>query len=195
MSGIHLRLALVSLILVLTIACNRKNYPNENAPQPGNAARFDSRPADHLLDKEVNQVVPNEALAQESDSANLFFTYQRTPCYGKCPSYLVTAQKDGSILYEGRRNVEMIGLFQAKLTDEQMTKILDTAKSINFFSLADMYPEDGQFPTDLPSSIIFIQSNDYAHKVVNKIEAPESLISFEKYLENIFKQLTWIKID
>ena len=42
-------------------------------------------------------------------------TLERTPCFGYCPSYKVTLKSDGTIIYEGKKFVQMMGTYKGEV--------------------------------------------------------------------------------
>jgi TonB family protein len=77
-----------------------------------------------------------------------YFFYERTPCFGKCPSYRVEVLSNGVITYVGKRNVERIGTFKAKLSLAQRKQVL---KAFNHYKLPAKSATNEKLASDLPS--------------------------------------------
>jgi hypothetical protein len=69
-------------------------------------------------------------------------TFDRSRCYGECPSYTIVVRANGYVTYEGRKFVKILGLIQSKLSKGQI-KILnaDVARS-RFFTLQNSYGDE-----------------------------------------------------
>ena len=52
-----------------------------------------------------------------------YIKIERTPCYGKCPTYSVELKPDGKLIYNGKANVKMLGIFDGQISKEQAAKI------------------------------------------------------------------------
>lgn len=75
-------------------------------------------------------------------------------CYGSCPSYTVSVFDDGSLVYEGRDYVRVVGERRARLGDDTMQKIVDLFFNARVFELADRY----EYPvTDCASADLTFQ--------------------------------------
>src|SRR3982751_4511189 len=88
--------------------------------------------------------------AQNSSSADQIteVTLERTACFGSCPIYKVTLRSDGTVIYEGKRFVEMIGTYKGRSYGfEHLAKFI---LSQDYFNLKDNYTRP---VTDLPSTI------------------------------------------
>ena len=45
-----------------------------------------------------------------------FISLQKKSCYGKCPIYEIEIFENGSLIFNGKKNVEKIGVYNSKLT-------------------------------------------------------------------------------
>ncbi len=64
--------------------------------------------------------------------------FERTPCYGSCPSYAVVLNRDGSATYDGRAFVEREGLHRGEIDIFEFARL---SLLIDRFRLGDMDPE------------------------------------------------------
>jgi hypothetical protein len=138
-----------------------------------------------------------KAVAQDtavfgSDADPVFFSLERTPCFGKCPAYVITIQRDGSATYVGRSNAEREGTYTGKVDEATMVKLLDKANEIGFFDMQDKY--DGQV-TDLPSTIIRVNANGKDKKVIGRYRTPSSFKPFAAYADSLLVPVQWTKVN
>ena len=112
-----------------------------------------------------------------------FISLQKKSCYGKCPIYVIEIFKNGSLIFNGKKNVEKIGVYNSKLTKEDMSKILDKAKHIKFQKLQNEYIES---LNDLPRTILKVKNKvvEYNSEYPKELEILENLI-YEISLKSI----------
>lgn len=110
---------------------------------------------------------------------------ERTMCFGVCPAYKMEIYGDGKIVYEGIKNVDHIGKFEGKTTTEKIDQLLAKATEIGYADLNDSY--ENKSITDLPSTTTVILLNGVSKKVYSRYNAPEKLVAFQKFFEELFK--------
>ena len=118
-------------------------------------------------------------------------TYQRTPCYGKCPVFRVVWYSDGSVMYIGSAYVDKRGYYRAAPGRTAIGALLESVAELGFFDLADQYPPNGPFPTEFPNIIISLQQGDFEKKVVHNHLAPPNLLQIETLLEEWLDRQSW----
>ena len=114
-------------------------------------------------------------------------TFERTPCFGTCPGYVMQVYADGRVAYEGRRAVPMMGKKDLKLPAAAVANMLRQAHEAHFEQFEKRYSRN---TTDLPSTIVAIRQPDGTLKTVVVEEgAPENVKELFAYLGNQFDQL------
>lgn len=114
-------------------------------------------------------------------------TFERTPCYGTCPAYLMQVYVDGRVAYEGRHSVPLMGKHELKLPASTVAEMLRQAKEAHFETFEKQYLSGA---TDMPSVIVSIrQSDGTTKKVTAEPTAPENVKSYFTYLGTRFDQL------
>ena len=69
---------------------------------------------------------------------------------------------------------------------------MDFANEIGYFEMENVY--DQQSVTDVPSTITSLRNEEGLKTVVDRFNAPEELIRFEKFFDSLFEGLEWIPI-
>jgi hypothetical protein len=145
--------------------------------------------------------------AQPAEKITQFdlISFERTKCYGTCPSYWMDIRSDGSVQYLGKGHVKIQGVAKAKLTPEQIEKLIEAINEVNFFALSDSYPskENGceRLVTDQPSVVIRIKVAE-RDKTVNHYHGcldgseprriyPSNLVEFENKIDKIVGTSRW----
>ena len=146
-------------ILILAVSCKQTKPAIENS----------------TLDSDTS-TPKNEIPVKES----LFLTMERTPCFGKCPSYKLTIFNTGNVVYEGFTFAKKEGKHTKKLSKIQLTEIQDKIESINLFEMNDKY--DSQI-TDIPSTILFVVYKGKKKKILDRVGGPDELKKLEKLID------------
>ena len=123
---------------------------------------------------------------------SLFLAFEKTPCYGTCPAYLLKIYNKGYVSYEGRSNVKNIGKFYSYVGPGRITEIKELITSIDFFNLKSIYELQGA--TDLPGSITTVKMGKKIKTVKTQggfTETPAELKNFERFLDNMANELKY----
>lgn len=120
----------------------------------------------------------------------LFASIERTPCFGRCPTYTMKIYSDGFVEFNGERDHDMIGLYTTTITQQQMDAILETANDIEFFTFDDKY-DDGMV-TDLPSTTTTIVADGKTKSVMRRHGHPKSLVQLEQAIDAVIKSARWL---
>lgn len=108
--------------------------------------------------------------------------FQRTPCYGTCPSYTATIFADGRVEYDGQRFVNLLGKHTLSLPLATVQQMLAEAKRIDFNKLQEKYSGN---TSDLPATIITVHPVGQPAKAVYAEEdIPANLQGYIKYLQS-----------
>ncbi|MCK5463800.1 MAG: hypothetical protein KAI95_12315, partial [Bacteroidales bacterium] len=113
---------------------------------------------------------------------NLLIEMQRTPCYGYCPVYTIMIDKKGKGLFEGVENVDKIGIFSFKLSQDELMEIEIAFQEVDFFQLKKIY--DAQV-SDLPTTYISYNKDGNRKKIMDYYGAPEKLRTLENNIETL----------
>lgn len=123
-----------------------------------------------------------------SAADSVFFSVERTPCFGKCPTYSTRVDRNGGVEWVGRQNVERMGTWNAHMDYAQMELLLDRAKAIGFFAMQDRY--DGEV-TDLPSTILRVNADGTDKQVMGRYRTPPGFKSLATYADSLLGTLEW----
>lgn len=127
---------------------------------------------------------------QKPQPDSLILSYERTPCFGRCPVFAIMVYKSGYTTYEGKMNTEYSGMNYQYMDLEIIKGIINRANEVGFFTLRDEY--DGGV-SDLPYRKTFVRYKSSSKKVVNKGggDIPEGLSEIEGLIERTFKEVSW----
>jgi hypothetical protein len=145
--------------------------------------------------KAKTKKVSKKAAAQEARSKAMqakqepgpVLTFERTPCFGTCPGYVMQVYAEGRVAYEGRRAVPIMGPKELKLPASAVADMLRNAKEARFEQFQERYSRGA---SDLPSTIVGIRQPNGQLKIVTVEEgAPDNVQMFVTYLANQFDAL------
>lgn len=121
---------------------------------------------------------------------SLFLSFERTPCFGPCPTYKVTILQDGSALYQGRRFVDREGTYRGQLDAQTMDTIRELVEARGFYGFEDEYDSP---VTDLPSVIIRVRMDGRDKQVVGRVGPPQAFKNLTQQLEALIERVDWQK--
>ncbi|CAN5428538.1 hypothetical protein BH09BAC1_BH09BAC1_28730 [soil metagenome] len=119
---------------------------------------------------------------------------KRTPCYGTCPTYTAAIFSDGTAFYFGERFVENLGYFQGKVSLDQLNALIKMGYKSSFFSLAEAYPTDGRYISDLPTTILYINSGVNQKTITDRSNAPEELNVLQDATHTLIESIKWLPL-
>ncbi len=128
------------------------------------------------------------ALGGQAEADSLFMTFERTPCFGKCPAFRVNIYRGGYATYEGTQFSEYMGKHMGAFSKETPLAILAEAERIGFFGMEKKYDAP---VTDLPSMITEIRTKEKQHKVLARVGTPKELKEFGKYMDALIDNIDW----
>lgn len=134
--------------------------------------------AQHKVPRKTKSATATPVLANVPEPVLVF---QRTPCYGTCPSYTATIFADGHVEYDGQRFVKLLGKHTLRLPPATVQDMLAEAKRIDFNKLQEKYSGN---TSDLPATIITVHPLGQPAKAVYAEEGiPAKLQGYIKYLQ------------
>lgn len=113
-------------------------------------------------------------------------------CRGQCPDYRINVDAKGNAKYNGRRAVEMMGVYTKVLEGKVVKEIVDLLKKNKFFELEEVY---GGGVADLPEIHTTVTMDGETKKVVDIRYAPQEVKDLEAALETLIGTEGWEKAD
>lgn len=141
----------------------------------------------------TNRTVQQDARFGGTDpNDSLFFSFERTPCFGQCPAFRVNIFRDGTASYEGASNVERIGRYTGRFGMADLEALLKEAEGIDFFAMDDSY--DGPV-TDLPAMHLHLVSGARNKRIMARYKVPPALKEFGKYVDEMVRKASWNRVS
>lgn len=127
------------------------------------------------------------------DNTDTILYYQRSACFGFCPTFNYTVFANGIVRYNGQQHVDRLGNYYALATDAWWDSIKIQMRICQFFELKELYPVEPElYIPDLPNTIVLIKELGLRKKVTDNHHAPKPLKDFEIFLEEQFKKLDFV---
>ncbi len=165
---------------LLSFNCSRKC----NVDSAGNSTNDQKIPE---LPRFKKELVSSDTLALNTDTL-LYF--QKSACFGFCPTFNYTIYQSGMIRYNGQQHIEPLGTQYALINEDWWKQVLVQIQKSNFFELANVYPiEEKMYIPDLPNTIITIKEYGKRKTVIDNHNAPKELKDFELFLLEKFKEV------
>ncbi|MFY7972371.1 MAG: DUF6438 domain-containing protein [Flavobacteriales bacterium] len=143
----------------------------------------------HAKKTEVPAAPPVAEVSTTPSNPVVVLFYERTPCFGMCPSFNLTVYSNGKATYEGKNFVDHIGFYQSQWDATALQNIMTAAEKISYFSLADRYDQQGV--TDLPTVRTRLLKDGNLKEVANRYKGPKELQSLYQVIDDQIKLSEW----
>ncbi len=152
------------------------------------------------LIKDWVQIVPPEVWAKTripfpeiKDLSTLRMSLTRTSCFGSCPAYSVEVRGNGVVVYRGEQNVLITGEHHARISSQEVIRLLEVYRNADYFSLKDGY---SQSVTDVPTYTTSIEFDGLKKSVGDHVGAgagmPDSVTELEDKLDELGGTEKWL---
>lgn len=133
---------------------------------------------------------PNFFPPSHWDYQTAVISLERVPCYGTCPYYSLTIFGNGTVIYEGRSNVAVVGKHTYSVPKENAEHLINYFQLYGFFSMKDSYGTCGDCPTYTTS----IRLDEKTKTVVyNGYSAPDRLNFLDKQIDSLANSYDWVE--
>jgi hypothetical protein len=130
-------------------------------------------------------------LPHKSRSRELIIFLEKTPCMGYCPVYTISLYEDGTVIYAGKKNVNLLGSFKASIPHNRLKHLQDAFLKAGFLEMKDSYRS---LLKDLPTTYISFTSQGQTKKIMDYDGAPEKLKDLEKQVTALVDELKWKRL-
>lgn len=165
--------------------------------QPGNGAFLACVLALGLAITAIaTQQNPSGTTLTDIDLKEVEIQFQRSTCYGSCPSYKLSIHGDGRVEYEGLKFVKREGHKEGKLSSADLRRLVSQFEKAQFLSI-DQFSEKSctcTVCTDMPTVITELRARGISHRVEHYYGcrcAPKSLWDLEETIDKIARTEQW----
>ncbi|TYP98269.1 hypothetical protein C7447_103440 [Tenacibaculum adriaticum] len=129
---------------------------------------------------ELNGIMKTQDVIKREEST--FLSFRKTECFGDCPVYDVSVDKEGNVTYNGKKYVVEEGTREFKLTDKEFSALKEKLNKNDFSSYKEVY--DNPKIMDLPSTFITHKGKQVQIRLWSD-EVPAELIDVHEYLQGL----------
>ena len=115
-----------------------------------------------------------------------YIKIERTPCYGRCPVYSLEIMSNGKIKYEGKRNVDKMGVYNYKVSPQKVKSLFAFIEKNKISSLKNKYE---QVVTDLPRLHMAFIIAKKTKKIQNAEAGPKYLEEIANRVDAVWNEL------
>lgn len=173
MRNLHLIMIVFAVSLAFTACKNRENIANETESSTTALVEEKIRVDSVILADPSLPAEPREVIF-----------YERTACFGTCPSFIFRAMDNGQVYFQGRNFVDMIGNYKAETNPVNYVPVFMKAHAMRYDTLADRY--DNQMVTDLPAVITVLNGK----QVYNRYQGPD-LRELYATIDSLITTIEW----
>ena len=125
------------------------------------------------------------ASGQSGGTKKIVIAIERAGGYGRYPAYSAQIFEDGTVTYNGKYFVGVVGDRSHKITKEKLAELIKAFEDIKYFSLKDEYRYNGQGMTlsDHQTTITSYTKNGKTKKVIDYAFAPAELEKLEQKVD------------
>ena len=133
------------------------------------------------------------AFPEVRDINSVHITLRRSICNASCPSYTIEISGDGSVTYEGREDVAVLGTEHARIPPQKVRDLIELFRRADFYSLPDAY-ESSVSGRPYYTTILWIDGRD--KKVVDydgrEVGMPASVTELEDAIDRAANSERWV---
>lgn len=133
-----------------------------------------------------------KSIKKQPTSSTVITMMEKTACMGVCPVYKFEVYLDKTARYTGKAYVDLIGNYQAKLTEAQLDYLKNSFAEADYFSFANVYSAQ---LTDLPTTFLYYHDGSKSLKVTDYWGAPKELKDLENIIEEFISRIDWEKVN
>lgn len=120
-----------------------------------------------------------------------YLKMQRTACFGRCKEYTVILNKNGTIEWEGKRNVDKIGKYTSKISQVTMKNFFTQLGKYKLSSVKSTYKP---LATDLPHIHFTMILNGKTKGIKNADAGPGYLANIANRVDSLIADLDWKQV-
>ena len=149
---------------------------------------------DKLVDDYIEENKSYAEKTREAFERDTMAYVAKTACFGRCPVFTFTVTNAGNAKYEGINNVEMMGVFESKLSKEQKDTLQKYLDAVNFLKMTRTYPPNVEIVADVQKTKLVLNAGEYKSRTTIVSQAPATLKSLENHMLQLIEELSWVQI-
>jgi membrane dipeptidase len=135
---------------------------------------------------------PSTMLGPRQPAPPLEITLERTACFGMCPVYKVTLRGDGTVVYEGREFVRLMGTRTWTVDPAAVAALAAEMQQAGYFDLQDSY--DARV-TDHPTIWTSLTAGGRTKRIKDYVSGPPKLKEIEAKIDQVAGVKEHVSVD
>jgi TATA-box binding protein (TBP) (component of TFIID and TFIIIB) len=128
---------------------------------------------------------------EPTDINNVVITLHRSSCLGRCPVYNLTIYGNGSVIYDGKDNVNVTGVQRTNISEEAIQDLLVEFKKISYFSLNETEIAS-HVVVDVPTATTSLRVNGVTQTILHyETTEPAGLTDLEDMIDEVVNSQQW----
>ena len=137
----------------------------------------------------------------------VLISMERTGCYGECPTYSVTINGDGRVVFEGKQFVAHVGSAQIQIAKVGVISLVNRFLAVRFFDLPANYDVISSVRpgsrgglivlthsiTDVPNTILRLRLGGQDHTILMRYQVPTELKELALAVDELAETTKWVK--
>lgn len=113
---------------------------------------------------------------------------EKTACFGQCPVFVMKFYANGTVELNAKENLPQLGLFEMKLSKQDIKEFEAQLRTMNFCGLEEIY---GSNAMDFPSTFVRYSCEGETKSVEAVTEIPENLQNFILTIDKLRQGGNW----
>lgn len=131
------------------------------------------------------------SVTRQTENAFVVISVEKLPCMGNCPAYKLSIYNNHMVIYEGKENVDKIGVYTTKISKKKFSELQEAFLNSDFFEMKNIYSARIM---DLQTTYIYFRYNEKEKKILDYYDGPEVLKELVKVVEELNEQNRWKKV-
>lgn len=131
------------------------------------------------------------SVTRQTENAFVVISVEKLPCMGNCPAYKLSIYNNHMVIYEGKENVDKIGVYTTKISKKKFSELQEAFLNSDFFEMKNIYSARIM---DLQTTYIYFRYNEKEKKILDYYDGPEVLKELVKVVEELNEQNRWKQV-
>ena len=131
------------------------------------------------------------SVTRQTENSFVVISVEKLPCMGNCPAYKLRIYNNHIANYEGKENVDKIGIYTTKISKKMFSELQEAFLNSDFFEMKDVY---SAHIMDLQTTYIYFKLNEKEKKILDYYDGPKVLKDLVNMVEELNEQNRWEKV-
>ncbi len=149
---------------------------------------------DKLAEEYLASLESEDSKLEKELAKDTLMHLSKRPCLGHCPVYSVTFYNNGRVKYDGVVHVDMLGIYESKLSETQKSEALALIEKVDLIRMSSRYPLAVEMATDVARTSLVISNGSVKFDTTIAYGEPDALKDLQEYITRLVEELSWVQI-